>query len=122
MHTPLRGRKLLAFQEFLKINDDLLGLQSKKEKHEMAIKNIQEIIKMLKSNRNSNISQILGGQYIIPMDNKKAIKMLQEKKKELEIGIKALDEQLMHRSDGYESTMLKMRDYINNKVPPEEEV
>ena len=122
MHSPLRGQKLLPFKEFLKVNDDLLGLQAKKEKHEIAIKNINEIIKMLKANRSSTVNQILGGQYVIPMDNKKAIKMLQDKKRELNIGIKALDEQLMHRSDGLESTMLKIRDAINRKIPPEEEI
>jgi len=103
--------------EMIDANKQVSGLQGQRDKHEQSIKNINKLIKDLKANRNKTIKQIVGGNLIVEVDGKDAIKRLQEYRRELEIGMKGMDEQLMHRTDGLESAAIKTFKLLRKKLP-----
>ena len=117
MKEALKTRHIQPLLEFIDINKQLTGLAAQKDKHEIALKNISQLIKELKANRTKKLRQMIGGNLIVEIDGKEAISMLQKRKEEIEIGLKSLDEQLMHRSDGFESAAIKVYNVIKHQVP-----
>lgn len=111
------SKHMRPFMEIMEINKQVSGLEGQKDKHEVALKNIRQLIKDLKANRTKTLKQIVGGTLITEIDGKNAIKMLQERKKEMEIGLKSLDEQLMHRRDGLESAAIRAYKFLRKRVP-----
>ena len=113
----LKDVDMRKIQELMEVDKQMHGLKGQRNKHEMAIDNIRELIKELKSNRTMKLQQVVGGNLIKQIPNQSAIKLLQERKSELEKGLKALDEQIMHRTDGYESTLIKVFRMLEDHVP-----
>lgn len=103
--------------ELMEMNKQVLGLQGQQAKHEQAIDNIGKHIKELKANRNKKLQQIVGGNLIIDLDNKEAIKGLQERRAELEKGLKVTNEQLMFRKDNLESAIIRVFRMLEDKLP-----
>jgi len=103
--------------EMIDANKQVSGLQGQRDKHEQSINNINKLIKDLKANRHKTLKQIVGGNLIVDVDGKDAIKRLQDYKRELEIGMKSMDEQLMHRNDGLESAAIKTFKLLRKRLP-----
>jgi len=103
--------------EMIDANKQVSGLQGQRDKHEQSINNINKLIKDLKANRHKTLKQIVGGNLIVDVDGKDAIKRLQDYKRELEIGMKSMDEQLMHRTDGLESAAIKTFKLLRKRLP-----
>lgn len=112
----LRDDSMNIFMEFIDTNKQLSGLEAQKEKMILADSQISDLVKKLASERKS-INQIAAGIFLIPMSHKEAIKILQDKKKEIEIGIKGLDEQLRHRSDNFDALMIKIYKLSKSLIP-----
>lgn len=113
----IKDRHIQPILEVIEINKQLGGLEGQKDKHELALKNIRQLIKDLKANRNKTLKQVIGGNLITEIDSKKAISMLQDRRREIEIGLKSLDEQLMHRRDGFESAVIKGYKLLRKHMP-----
>jgi len=107
MLVPIHNKPFQPVIELIEINKQLFGLKQQKDQQEQQLINIKKLIKDLKSSRETKVNQVVGN-LLMSIDKKKAIQMLQGKKEEVEIGIKALDEQLMHRRDGFESAAIKV--------------
>ena len=115
----LKDVDMRKIQELMEIDKQMHGFTGQRNKHEMAIDNIRELIKELKSNRTMKLQQVVGGNLIKQIPNQSAIKLLQERKAELEKGLKAIDEQMMHRQDGYTSALIKVYRMLEDHVPPD---
>lgn len=117
MTDIVSNRHMQCVLEFIDVNKQLAGFQAQKNKHEIAMANINQLIKELKANRNKKLKQIVGGNLIVEMDGKEAIQMLQKRKEEIDTGIKSLDEQYMHRCDALDTAAIKVFRLIRNKIP-----
>jgi len=115
----LKDVDMRKIQELMEIDKQMHGFTGQRNKHELAIDNIRELIKELKSNRTMKLQQVVGGNLIKQIPNQAAIKLLQERKAELENGLKAIDEQMMHRSDAYTSALIKVFRMLEDHVPPD---
>lgn len=113
----IKNKQMQPILEIMEINKQISGLEGQKDKHEVALENIRQLIKDLKANRNKTLKQVVGGNLITEIDGKKAISMLQERRRDIEIGLKSLDEQLMHRRDGFESAVIKSYKILRKYVP-----
>ncbi len=113
----LKDKQMHPILELVDTNKQVSGLIGQREKHEQTIKNINNLIKDLKANRNKTLKQIVGGNLIVEVAHDDAIKKLQAYKKELEIGLKGMDEQLMHRDDALESAAIKAYRLLRRRIP-----
>lgn len=101
----------------LNFNKAIDGLNKQSEQHKMAIKNISELIKKFKANRNKKLKVIVGGNLIDEIDNKEAIKSLQDRRREFELGLRGIAEQIAHREDAFESLIIKLYNMFKSMVP-----
>jgi len=103
--------------QMLNFNKAIDGLNKQSEQHKMAIKNISELIKKFKANRNKKLKVIVGGNLIDEIDNKEAIKSLQDRRREFELGLRGIAEQIAHREDAFESLIIKLYNMFKSMVP-----
>jgi len=68
---------------------------------------IHELLKEIKTSRNQQFYKMYGGVLIVQRDKEKMIKMLQERKEQLENALNALKEQETYRKDYYSETAFK---------------
>ena len=113
----LDNKNASILEELLGINKHIVGLVSQRDRHNIALKEVDKLIKKLKSSKNKKVSRIVGGNIIDEVDSKEAIHFLQERKREIEIGMKGLDEQIMHREDGLESAIIRAYRFIRIMTP-----
>jgi len=105
--------------QMLSFNKALEGLEKQSEQHKMAIANISDLIKKFKANRNKKLKVIVGGNLIDEIDNREALKSLQDRRRELEIGLRGIQEQIAHREDAFESITIKIYNMFKGMVPEE---
>lgn len=103
--------------QMLNFNKALDELKKQTEQHKMAIKSISDLIKKFKANRNKKLKVIIGGNLIEEIDNREATKNLQDRRREFELGLKGITEQIAHREDAFESLVIKLFNYLKARVP-----
>jgi len=113
----IKDRKIKPLLDLIDANKQVVGLQGQREKHEQTIRNITSLLKDLKANRNKTLKQIVGGNLIVEVEHRDAIKKLNNYKEELNIGLKGLDEQLMHRKDNLEGAVIRAYKMLRQRVP-----
>jgi prefoldin subunit 5 len=116
----MNGKQVQLVTEFLGVNKEIVGLRQQIEQHEMSIKSISNIIKKLAKNRNKKLQRIIHGTNIVDeIEAKEAIGDLQKKKEELEIGLKGLQEQLVHQEDHMSMAAVKVQKIVEKFLPKE---
>jgi predicted nuclease with TOPRIM domain len=93
-----------------------VGFEVNIDKHNLAIKQIGDIIKSVKKERKP-LQQLIGGSLITHIDAKDAIKNLQKKKSELEEGVKNMNEQLRKRYDDFDMELIRVYKFALAHVP-----
>ena len=101
----------------LGMNKDVVGAKQQLEKYKNALKEISNLIKMLKANRNMKLSRIVGGNLVVAVDNKEAIHELQDRRKQIEIAINGIEEQIRHREDNLLEAYFKAYDSLRRIIP-----
>ena len=119
MKSSLNQKQMGAFLEFVDTNKQLFGLEKQRDGHEVSLKNIRDWIKRLKANRTMSFQQVISNNIIAKLENEDALKMLMDARKQTEIGLKSLDEQIMHRRDGLETSLIKVYHVIKEYIPPD---
>lgn len=110
-------RKFQPFMEILEVNKQLVGLENEIGKHELAVKQIQNLVKELAKNKRKSIQQIVAGNMIMDLAGSDAIKSLQEKREQIEIGLKAMNEQYMQRQDTMDGLVIQIYRIIKAIAP-----
>jgi len=96
-----------VLQEFSNAHKNLIGVITQREQHDIALNEIHELLKEIKTSRNQQFYKMYGGVLIVQRDKEKMIKMLQERKEQLENALNALKEQETYRKDYYSETAFK---------------
>ena len=110
---------LRDISNMLGMNKDIEGARQQKQRYEIALKEISNLIKQLKSNRNMKMQKLLGGNLMIPVDNKEAIKDLQDRKKQIDISLNGIEEQIKHREDNLMESYHKVYVGLKGLLPKE---
>jgi chaperonin cofactor prefoldin len=109
-------RAIQPILEVAEVNKQLFGLEQEIGKHETAIKQLNLLIKEIAKNKRKSIQQIVGGNLVMDMSGDDAIKVLQERKEQIEIGLKSMNEQHMHRQDTMSGLLIQIYKMTRNRI------
>lgn len=117
------SRGFQPFMEIFEVNKQLVGLETEIGKHELAVKQLRDLIKELARDKRKNIQHIVGGNLVMELTGQAAIKILQERKEQIEIGLKSMNEQYKQRQDTMDGLMIKIyritRSHVDKDVREE---
>lgn len=96
---------IMKINDLIENNKQLSGLTANKARHEVAIKQISDLIKDIAGSREP-IMEIVGGNMIRKKPAKEAIKILHDRKKEIDIGITSMEEQIRVLNDSLNTKII----------------
>jgi len=112
--TPVMIRDI---QEIVKLNADVLAARQQLQQHTKAIEEITQLVKTLNTNRNRKLQKVVGGNLIVEIDNKISRKELMDRKEQVQVSIKGIEEQIKHREDNLQEAKSKIYRNLAGFIP-----
>jgi uncharacterized FlaG/YvyC family protein len=114
----LDGKEAMAVNEFIKFNNEYVGLNKQKIQYEMAIKNINSEMKNIKAGVGFPLIKAIGKNIFVSVARSRkneVIKEMQHQRSMLQNSLKGIEGQMLHKSDEYEGAALKVYRFLYDR-------
>lgn len=100
-----------SFKDVTQLQSEIAKLETQKNQYEQALKEVSKLVKEFKSNKNMTMQAIVGGNLIKRIQNKECVDTLEHRKKQTEIALASIKEQIAHREDNLMENCIRL--YFN---------
>ena len=115
----LKPRAVQAFNDIGILSKEISGLTQQKNEYNRAIVEVNTILNEFKSNKNQTMQMIVGGNLIKRLSNKDCIKQIENRKKQTEVALASVEQQLSHRNDALQENYVRIYHAIVSVLPDE---
>jgi len=89
----------VAVEDILSLHKELVGLRQQKKQHEAALREIGNLLKEYKKNKNQTMQMIVGGNLVRRLSNKECVKSLTSRYEVTDTSLTSINGQISHRGD-----------------------
>jgi chaperonin cofactor prefoldin len=115
----LSKRAQHAFNDITTIRVELDGLYKQQSEYSRALVEVGKIINDYKKSSTRSMMMIVGGNLVRRLSHKETIDALEYRKKQTEIALNSVEEQIKHREDNLQENFIRVFYEIKRIVPKE---